>query len=158
MGTRSLTHVIQTYMDGGKEKKNPIMTMYRQYDGYPNGMGLELAKFLNSGEMVNGIGVGQTNVFNGAGCLAAQLVAHFKQGPGGFYLYKPMIKNCGEEYVYEVYTGWHTKEIKLRVLEIGYMVKDRYVHKRRKLFSGTPTEFMTWLGEYKNRKYNTRGK
>ena len=147
MGTRSLTHVIQTYMDGEKEKTTPIMTMYRQYDGYPSGMGVELAEFLNGGEMVNGIGWGQTNVFNGAGCLAAQLVAHFKNGPGGFYLRKPMSKNCGEEFVYEVYAGHHSKDIKLRVFEVGYMGKKGYIDKRRELFTGTPKEFLVWLEE-----------
>ena len=48
MGTRSLTFVY----DG----KEPMINMYRQYDGYPQGHGKELADFLNSGTMVNGFG------------------------------------------------------------------------------------------------------
>ena len=80
MGTRSLTHVIETWNDKtGKQKKQCLMTMYRQYDGYPSGMGDELADFLKDGVVVNGIGMDEKRrVFNGAGCLAAQLVAHFK--------------------------------------------------------------------------------
>ena len=40
MGTRSLTFVY----DG----EQPIINMYRQFDGYPSGHGQELAEFLNS--------------------------------------------------------------------------------------------------------------
>ncbi|HRI04902.1 MAG TPA: hypothetical protein PLL77_14280 [Pyrinomonadaceae bacterium] len=36
-------------------------------------------------------------------CLAAQLIAHFKTEPGGFYLYPAGRRDCGEEYVYTVY-------------------------------------------------------
>jgi hypothetical protein len=146
MGTRSLTHVIETWKENetGKQKKQCLMTMYRQYDGYPSGMGNDLAEFLKEGKVVNGIGMNETQrVFNGAGCLAAQLVAHFKEGAGGFYLHKPMSKNCGEEYTYEVEVSWETKEITLRCFEIGYMGKnDKYINKRRKLFEGSPQAYV----------------
>ena len=146
MGTRSLTHVIQTYNDNGKQKKNALLTMYRQYDGYPSGMGADLAEFLNGGKVVDGISYAETErVFNGAGCLAAQLVAHFKEGAGGYYIHKPMSKNCGEEYVYEIYVDFDTKEVKLRCLEVGYMSKGKYIDKRRELFFGKPNEFEAWL-------------
>ena len=37
-------------------------------------------------------------------CLAAQLVAHFKTGPGGFYIYPA---DCDdEEYNYDVYVDY----------------------------------------------------
>lgn len=81
MGTRSLTFVYDT--------DAILMNMYRQFDGYPSGHGLELAEFLNSFEaIVNGIPVGdKRKMANGMGCLTAQLVANFKDGAGGFYLY-----------------------------------------------------------------------
>ena len=152
MGTRSLTHVIQTWNDEktGKQKKQYLMTMYRQYDGYPSGMGVDLADFLKNGVVVNGISMGEKRrVFNGAGCLAAQLVAHFKDGAGGFYLYKPMSKDCGEEYTYEIVVGWETKEITLRCFQIGYINKqNKYVNKRRKLFEGKPQNYAAWLEKY----------
>ena len=71
MGTRSLTFVY----DG----KEPMINMYRQYDGYPSGHGSNLAEFLNSFDaIVNGISVGDNRkIANGMGCLAAQLIAHF---------------------------------------------------------------------------------
>lgn len=99
MGTRSLTFVY----DGGKNSE-PIMNMYRQYDGYISGHGTELAELLISGEMVNGIPFGENKVFfNGMGDLAAQIVANFKKASGGFYLYPISSTDCGQEYEYHVY-------------------------------------------------------
>lgn len=97
MGTRSLTFVY----DGDQ----PIINMYRQYDGYLEGHGQELAEFLLSGEMVNGIPVGreQPRFFNGMGCLAAQMIAHFKKSAGGFYIYPVESRDCWQEYEYHVY-------------------------------------------------------
>jgi hypothetical protein len=96
MGTRSLTFVY----DGDK----PIMNMYRQFDGYTSGHGRELAEFLLSGKMTNGIPVGvKENFFNGMGCLAAQLVGSFKKESGGFYLYPLDCTDCWQEYEYHVY-------------------------------------------------------
>ena len=44
MGTRSLTFVY--------EDNKPIVNMYRQFDGYPEGHGQELADFLLSGAVI----------------------------------------------------------------------------------------------------------
>lgn len=96
MGTRSLTFVY--------EENQPIMNMYRQFDGYPSGHGQELAEFLLSGEMVNGIPVDVNKLFfNGMGCLAAQMIANFKKSAGGFYIYPIDSNNCWQEYEYHVY-------------------------------------------------------
>jgi hypothetical protein len=98
MGTRSLTYVFNDNCD-------PIVCMYRQFDGYPSGHGSELADFLISGEVVNGIPVGYNKkVFNGMGCLAAQMISHFKNESGGFYLHFPDLdQDCWQEYEYHVY-------------------------------------------------------
>ena len=97
MGTRSLTFVY--------DDKEPMINMYRQFDGYPSGHGSELAEFLNSFDaIVNGIRVGDTRrIANGMGCLAAQLIAYFKIDAGGFYMYPVTAKDCGQEYEYHVY-------------------------------------------------------
>jgi hypothetical protein len=78
MGTRSLTYV---YSD-----KTPVVCMYRQFDGYPSGHGAELSEFLNGFEIVNGFAAVKPKLANSMGCLAAQMIAHFKVGVGGFYL------------------------------------------------------------------------
>ena len=98
MGTRSLTFVYDN-------DRQAVINMYRQFDGYPSGHGLELAEFLNSfDEVVNGIPFGdERKLANGMGCLAAQMIANFKTGVGGFYLYPVTAKDCGQEYEYHVY-------------------------------------------------------
>lgn len=148
MGTRCLSTFIETYRDDkGKKKKSEIVTMYRQYDGYPEGHGQELAEFLAGGELVNGIGLDGKRVFNGMGCLAAQVVAHFKDGAGGIYLQRAN-KNSWEEYRYHIIGDFDTKEITIKVIEVGYVnSKGDYVNKTRTIFEGTPTEMVTWIKE-----------
>ena len=102
MGTRSLTFVYEKY---GQIQK-PVVNMYRQFDGYPTGHGAELAEFLNGGRLVNGLIATKTvdeAVYNGMGCLAASMVAHFKQTPGGFYIHPVEVTDCGQDYEYHVY-------------------------------------------------------
>ena len=79
MGTRSNTVIYD-------ENIQQIVNMYRQHDGYLTGHGLELLKFLEPISMVNGFTMGKANQANGAGCLAAQMIAHFKTGVGDFYI------------------------------------------------------------------------
>jgi hypothetical protein len=95
MGTRSLTFVY--------EENKPIINMYRQFDGYPEGHGAELAEFLLSGEMVNGFSQTETRQFNGMGCLAAQMIVNFKKSVGGFYIYPIESNSCWQDYEYHVY-------------------------------------------------------
>lgn len=152
MGTRSLTHVIATYKDSNNKKsKTTLLTMYRQFDGYPSGMGADLVEFLEGSRVVNGLGMDDINskrVFNGAGCLAAQLVAHFKQGAGSFYIEPPNAKNCGEEYTYDIEVDSDTREVTLRCYEIGYMnKKNEYVNKKRILFEGKAEAFLEAVKE-----------
>lgn len=97
MGTRCLTKVYE-HPDDEVE----ILCLYRQFDGYPDGHGKELAKLLSGMTVVNGIGNQAPPIANGMGCLAAQIVAHFKDGPGNFYVYRPGSKDVGEGYVYHV--------------------------------------------------------
>jgi hypothetical protein len=98
MGTRSLTYVFN-------DRKEVIVCMYRQYDGYPSGHGSELAEFLNSGEVVNGLPLQSKNrLFNGMSCLAAQMVAEFKDGPGGIYLHAPVLgRDDWQDFEYHVF-------------------------------------------------------
>jgi hypothetical protein len=101
MGTRCVTVVRD-------EEGRTILRMYRQMDGYVlGGHGEDLRKLLKNMIVVNGLSAGQPKkVANGMGCLAAQVVAHFKGTtyggePGGIYLIAPGA-DWGPEYVYEV--------------------------------------------------------
>ena len=92
MGTRSLTHIHNN--DG-----TVLMTLYRQYDGYPTGMGDDIKKVLGGKTVVNGYNDARTQV-NGMGCAAAMLVAGLKDGCGGVYVYPADSNDCGEDYIY----------------------------------------------------------
>jgi hypothetical protein len=107
MGTRSLTVFTD---EEGKE----IGVMYRQLDGYPEGHGKELAEMLSGIRMVNGLPIRNPGkVANGMGCLAAQIVAHFKDGAGGIYLFPAGSRNCGEDYTYLVTGDTNVPEIEI---------------------------------------------
>ena len=98
MGTRCLTVMYDT----GEDKKE-IAVLYRQMDGYPEGHGAELAEFLDGFKIVNGISNERDKLANGGGCLAAQIIAHFKDSVGQFYLYPAGTRDCWEEYIYHDY-------------------------------------------------------
>ena len=107
MGTRSITCVLD-------DRGNKIIEMYKQYDGYPSGLGKELVDFINGGVITNGISMAETRVvFNGIECFAAQLVAHFKSGAGGIYLHAPTTKWANKKKYNELYWADYYYEISL---------------------------------------------
>ena len=119
MGTRSLTFVYDTYKaKNGRAVHRPIINLYRQYDGYPEGHGQELVEFLKQFTLTNGIPVGRgeskTRTANGMGCLAAQLVSNFKGSDAGqFYLHPTDAKECGQDYEYHIYANGPTFRVKV---------------------------------------------
>ena len=85
MSTRSLTRVIPrqeglSFNEGHEKIELAFVNMYRHLDGYPEGHGLDLAEFLKDIKIVNGIPLNKElgNQANGSGCLAAQMLKHFK--------------------------------------------------------------------------------
>jgi len=119
--------------------------MYRQFDGYPDVHGVELANFLFNKKVVNGyssIKDERVGNFNGASCLAASVISHFKNGKiGNIYLYSAGTRNCGEEYIYTIYPekkeiGWKDG-VKIKI--------DARVSDNTKLFEGYPEEFLAWM-------------
>lgn len=150
MGTRSLTFVYESYKTPkGKVVNEPIMNMYRQYDGYPTGHGAELAEFLSGGRMVNGLIHTKTAkelVFNGMGCLAAQLVSHFKQEAGQFYLHPVTAKDCGQDYEYHIYkneNGFKIIVMNCGVNFFGMTNDDTY----EEIFNGSLVDFVEFCKE-----------
>ena len=142
MGTRSLTFVY----DG----EEPIINMYRQFDGYPTGHGAELAEFLAPFDMVSGIPVGKDvkprKMANGMGCLAAQLVANFKEEAGQFYLYPTSAVDCGQDYEYHIYNK--DKELRVAITNrgcnlFGLTTSDT----NEKIFDGNLAEFTEFCTE-----------
>lgn len=92
MGTRSITHI--------KDGENTLVTIYRQCDGYPAGMGRDLQDIAGDIKIVNGLDLNPEGVANGMGCLAAQIIAKLKNQPGNVYIYPPNSKDCWEEFTY----------------------------------------------------------
>lgn len=87
------------------DNKTPLISMYRQFDGYLSRHGLELARFLLDMKIVTGLGLGLEceQVANGAGCLAAQMIAYFKNAPGNIYIEPiPDEETDHVDYVYKV--------------------------------------------------------
>ena len=121
MGTRS---TIASY-----EGKQHLVTIYQQYDGYPSGAGLELAKFIQSGKFVNGLGGKKKLVFNGMGCFAAALIKELKDGPGGTSI---VSKDQKEEYNYKVVGDFDKPGVTVACQG----------HESFK--AGTPAAFMKW--------------
>ncbi len=143
MGTRSLTHFKRDSIDSPT-----LMTMYRQYDGYPDGHGKNMVDFLSEKEVYNGYPLHAFHDFNGMGDVAAQMVAHLKTwhyplteaeardgssfttenrmvNPrygepriGNVYIVEPDSTDQGEEYVYTVYLDEAEKQIFIKVMNV----------------------------------------
>ena len=137
MGTRSTYRIIEQFKnDKGKIINQDICLMYLQYDGYPTGHPTETAEWLASGTLVNGISSNETRVvFNGAGCLAAQLVEKYKKGPGGCYLQTLKSRgNSWEDYLYDIIIK-EDNTIEYVCYENG--------SRKKELFRGSPSDFVT---------------
>jgi hypothetical protein len=135
MGTRSLTFV-------KNEDNEPIINMYRQYDGYPSGMGVDLLEFLDGLHMVNGIRVGEKKrIANGVHCLAAQLVSHFKADAGGIYLYPTTDTNCWQEYEYHIQLVENSKGKEVLHIKVYDNAESKW------LFQGTIRRFKNWINK-----------
>ena len=137
MGTRSTYRIIEQYTDDKTQKvvNQEICLMYRQFDGYPSGHPCETAEWLASGEVVNGFGSNETKLlFNGAGCLAAQLVAKYKTETGGTYL-NPLKHRgkCWEDYLYDIIVK-EDKSIEFVCYENG--------KRKTEVFRGSPSDFV----------------
>ncbi len=62
MGTRSTIAFITKAQDNTETQ---LCKIYQQFDGYLSGVGEKLARFLQSGKLVNGIPGGHDRYFNG---------------------------------------------------------------------------------------------
>ena len=148
MGTRSHTSIIETSTDEtGKQRRDLLVKIYRQYDGYYSGMGKELATWLDKVSVVNGFGsndpVDQI-ICNVAGCLAAQLIKHVKDGIGNVYITNPRANSSGLNYEYDILVDFNTQRITLKAYSIvGYYNKNKeYCDRKKKEFEGSPADFL----------------
>lgn len=138
MGTRSTYRIIQQWKNDETKtiENSELCLVYRQYDGYPEGHPVETAEWLSGGTVVSGLSSDETKlVFNGAGCLAAQLIAKFKDGPGGTYIHSLDSRGQSwEDYLYDIIV----KENRT----IEYVCYKNYSGDPTEIFRGTPQEFV----------------
>ena len=135
MGTRSITRV--------RSHGQTLVTMYRQFDGYPEGHGKELAEFLSGKRLVNGLnGEDDDKKFNGPDCLAAFLVAHFKKEAGGIYLYPETAHRESYNYLVEADRVSH-REVPTDD-PISVTVEN---YKGEQLFKGNRAAFAAWCAK-----------
>ena len=92
MATRAKIHIARRE-EGVSFSEIPekvIVSIYNHYDGYPEGLGVTLASYLNDKIVTNGLGNRDDySVFNGMGCLSASLIEELKDGPGDIYIEDP---------------------------------------------------------------------
>jgi hypothetical protein len=101
MGTRALVHIVEKDMDNNQ---NVLVSIYTQYDGYLEGLGMKIKNILDNGkaEIINGYGNNKIpSSFNGIGCMAAYLIGSLKGNEiGNVYIVSPGTEDVGEEYTY----------------------------------------------------------
>ena len=88
MATRAMISIAKREegVSFSEEPNQTIVDIYHHWDGYPEGLGVTLADYLDGKKVVNGLNKDSYNLFNGMGCLAASLVAELKDGPGNVYI------------------------------------------------------------------------
>lgn len=128
MGTRSTIHV---FIDG----KN-ILNLFGMFDGYPEGVGKELAEFALSRRWTNGFSLGEKRggVFNGMAPFAVELVRHLAAGDGSWYATS---LDDRQEYRYEIHGEWDGAQDVLTRMAVD--------HGGDPLYNGPVEGFAAWL-------------
>ncbi len=129
MGTRSLLHFIRKQGDNETE----LCNIYRQYDGYPKGRGLELAEWLESFTIVNRFSSkDERRIANGLDCLCALWISEEKGDKvGNVYMMGINERDGGEEYIYKVWE--ENNNIYMSCFDVW---------EKKLLFKGTPKEYL----------------
>ena len=112
-----------------------IVEIYHHWDGYPEGLGVTLASYLDDKKIVNGISSKDDEdfVFNGLGCMAASIVAELKDGPGNVYI-EPRNSHSWIDYEYFIW-GDTDKDIWISIFEDSECI-----------FVGKPTQLLEKYG------------
>ena len=99
MGTRSTI----TFIGKTGNEETPYIKIYQQYDGYIDGVGHDLARFLVKRRLINGIqNETMEEAANGIGCLIAQYISVNKNNIGDLYIEPLNSSNEWTDYNYTV--------------------------------------------------------
>ncbi len=149
MSTRCTTRFFDR---SGKE----FTCIFRHHDGYPSGHGAELAEFLNSRVIVNGLTstrIPGKEKANGIGRLASQFICWFEDDEPAIY---PPKQKCDDDYSYEVHPGKaaeHGEPFgvgRLVVKEVHCGPGPRARYRSKTLYDGPWDGFGKWLKKYES--------
>ena len=119
MATRAKIHIARRE-EGVSFSEIPekvMVSIYNHYDGYPEGLGVTLASYLDGKVITNGLGSRDDyDYFNGLGCLAASLIEELKDGPGNIYIEDPEHPHGWIDYDYYVW-GDDAKDIWISIFD-----------------------------------------
>ena len=118
MATRATIHIAKRE-EGVSFSEIPnktIVDIYHHWDGYPEGLGVTLASYLDDMKITNGLGSDNYHVFNGLGCMAASIIEHLKDGPGNVYIEDPERPHTWIDYDYYVWGDDH-KDIWISIFD-----------------------------------------
>ena len=139
MGTRATIHIAKRE-EGVSFSEIPekvIVSIYNHWDGYPEGLGVQLAEYFDDKIVTNGLGSRDDyDAFNGMGCLAASLIAELKDCPGNVYIEDPERPHSWIDYDYYVW-GEEGKDLWISIFDtFGNCI-----------FVGKPSKLQTKYGE-----------
>ena len=131
MGTRATIHIAKREegVSFSEIPKKKLVSIYQQYDGYPEYLGVTIANYLDSKRIVNGLGGDRSAVFNGLGCLAASLIAELKEEAGNVYIDNPDCPHGWLDYEYVVW-GDNGKDVWISIFD----------YNRNCIFVGKPSK------------------
>ena len=118
MATRARVHIARRE-EGVSFSDIPekvMVSIYHHFDGYPEGLGVTLASYLDDYKITNGLGRDNDQVFNGLGCMAASIIEHLKDGPGNVYIEDPEHPHTWIDYDYYVW-GDDYKDIWISIFD-----------------------------------------
>lgn len=92
-------------------------TLYVHFDGYPQGLGTDIAEHLTGYRLTAGISGDTGKTANGMECLAAQVVANLKDMVGNVYLTldHESFDHAGVDYLYFISPNEDYKRVDIRV-------------------------------------------
>jgi len=144
MSTHSLTVV--------KDGPHTLVSMYKQCDGSPEGYGYDLAKFLAKVRITNGVVTDDREKLGSTAntplCLAAQIVAKFKEGAGEVYLQPPWEEGEDMYVSYAYLISCHEDDLHVRVLERTFDEAED----RRVMFEGNVKDFKAFCQKHYRRE------
>ena len=120
MGTRATINIARRE-EGVSFSEYPdkaMVSIYHHYDGYPEGLGVTIANYLDGKRIVNGLGGNNEDVFNGLGCMAASIIAELKEEAGNIYIEDPERPSGWIDYEYYVWGDDH-KDIWISIFSDG---------------------------------------